>query len=120
MKNILLIIALMLPVTAFCQTGNSTEVKSGNNIRNARFCQIVGSSRTFSKKLNVEIEFGKDQPLSAEDSNALKDDNGKAIVFESMIDALNHMTKHGWKFVQAYSVLLREWPVHHYILTKEN
>lgn len=54
------------------------------------YCEIVGVSNVFKQKITVEIVYGKEK----------KDPQ----VFGNMLDALNYMTKKGWKFVQAYTI----------------
>ena len=51
--------------------------------------------------------------------NRLKDPKtGKAMVFNSMVDALNYMGKDGWEFAQAYSAAISNQNVYNYLMKK--
>lgn len=54
------------------------------------YCEMIGTSDVFRKKMTVEIVYGKDK----------KD----PVTFESMPEGLNYMTKKGWTFVHAYAL----------------
>jgi hypothetical protein len=66
------------------------------------YCQIVGYAQdnSISPPKNIKMEFGENMKFFAD--NRMKDGSGKALVFNSIIDALNYMGKTGWEFVQAY------------------
>ena len=49
----------------------------------------------------------------------LKDENGDKLIFNSMIDALNYMSKHGFEFVQAYAISVGGQNVYHYLLRRK-
>jgi hypothetical protein len=49
----------------------------------------------------------------------LKDELGKALDFNSMIDALNFMAQNGFEFVNAYTITVANQNVYHYILKKK-
>ena len=91
MKRILLIVAFFV-----------LAIISANAQRKV-YCQIVQGRtyRLLSTKCTVRIDFGQETANHFSD-NRLVDENGKPIVFNSMIDALNYMSKLGWDFVQAY------------------
>jgi uncharacterized protein (TIGR02145 family) len=46
----------------------------------------------------------------------VKDEYGKPVAFNSMIDALNFMTKNGFEFVTAYAVTMFRQNVYHYLM----
>ena len=49
----------------------------------------------------------------------IRDENDKAVEFNSMIDALNFMTANGYEFVQAYAFSVASGPnVYHYLMRK--
>ena len=66
------------------------------------YCEIVGQVKLFSRKVTITVDFG--EKLSAWADNRMKDEAGKPLVFNSMIDALNFMGKRGWQFSQAYTI----------------
>ena len=87
-----------------------------DNERNYAYCQIVGTKSILSSKVTIEIDFGQARKLFAD--LRLKNDAGKAIKFNSMIDALNYMGAQGWEFVQAYAITVGNSNVYHYLLKK--
>ena len=66
------------------------------------YCELVGSHKFLSTKMNVKIDFGQERKFFGD--NRLTDKNGNVIEFNSMIDAMNYMAGLGWKFEQAYVV----------------
>lgn len=70
-----------------------------------------------SAKVVVDIDFGQQKALFA--NNKLVDENGNPIKFESMVDAMNHMGKMGWKFEQAYVITMGQTNVYHWLLSKD-
>ncbi|MBP1639494.1 MAG: hypothetical protein H6Q17_1077 [Bacteroidetes bacterium] len=67
------------------------------------YCEIVGNESLLSTKLKIDIDYGQDVSFWNPDRR-LKDENGKSIKFNSMVDALNYMGSFGWEFVQAYVI----------------
>ena len=65
------------------------------------YCEITATSRAFSDKRTVEIDFGQASSFWTGDRR-LADENGKAIVFNSMLDAANYMARRGWDLEEAY------------------
>ena len=82
------------------------------------YCEIIGQAKFMSTKLNIVVDFG--EKLSVWADNRMKDENGKAITFNTMIDALNFMGKRGWQFSQAYAVSFggNNGSVYHYLMMK--
>jgi len=81
------------------------------------YSEIVGTAKFMSTKVTIEISFGQRVKTFAD--NRMKDpQTGKAIVFNSMIDALNFMGKQGWEFAQAYIITESNVNVYHYLLKK--
>ena len=78
MRKALLFLAIVVCGTAFAQQAQSKV-----------YCEIVGTSKMFSKKLTIEVDFGQESTLFSRET--LVDENGKPIVFNSMVDAMNYM-----------------------------
>ena len=104
MKKVLLI--LFACISMYCNAQEEHSV----------FCEIVGTQKFMSLKLNVEVDFGQGGGTYY---NTLVDEEGKKITFSSMVDALNYMGNAGWTFVQAYVVTHGSQNVYHYMLTKK-
>lgn len=82
------------------------------------YCELLGQSKIFSSKITVTIDFGQNQWQN----NKLVNENGKALSFNSMIDAMNFMGKLGWEFEHAYVVTVGNGSsaqnVYHWLLSK--
>ncbi len=66
------------------------------------YCEIVGMGKILSNKLNVIIDYGQNNRWGRD--NRIVGDDGKAMNFNSMVDAMNFLGNLGWEFVQAYVV----------------
>jgi hypothetical protein len=116
-KNLFYVSLYLLCVfNAKSQTVNDIPIKDID----VDYVQIVGTSRLLSNKLTIEIDFGQENKLFSSDKDTrVKDVNGKNMIFNSMIDALNFMTKNGYEFVQAYAFAVSNQNVYHYLLRKK-
>lgn len=84
------------------------------------YCELVGTERLLSSKIIVTVDFGQETSFwTGASKQYLVDSNGKAIKFNSMVDAMNYMGKIGWKFEQAYVVTTSQQNVYHWLLSKE-
>jgi len=79
---------------------------------------IVGTKVPFKKKVTVQVDFGQGINGWKPKESVLKDNKGKPIKFESMIDALNYMSGQGWRFVDAYAITAGNQNVYHWIMSK--
>lgn len=84
------------------------------------YCEIVGKAKgLFGQKVEIDVDFGQKKGFFESISgNPLKDDSGKIVSFNSMIDALNHMGERGWLFVNAYYITVKDQNVYHYVMRK--
>jgi len=115
MKIKLMMIALMmcLGLNSFGQTVNDLPIKDID----VEYVQIVGTSKLFTTKVTIQIDFGqRTKFFSSGKENRVKDEEGKALDFNSMIDALNFMSKNGFEFINAYIITVGNQNVYHYIL----
>lgn len=117
MKHLFYFVFLLtLCPKANAQTVNDIPIKDID----VEYVQIVGTSRFLSNKLTIEIDFGQENKLFSSDKDTrVKDAAGKNMIFNSMIDALNFMTKNGFEFVQAYAITTSNQNVYHYLLRKK-
>lgn len=107
----------------FCAINYVSKAQTVNDIPlkdiNVEYVQIVGTSKLFSNKVTIEIDFGQENKLFSSDKDTrIKDINGKNMVFNSMIDALNFMSANGYEFVQAYVLAKDNQTAYHYLLRK--
>lgn len=113
MKNLLLLILLFL-FSSFitnAQTVNDIPLKDID----VEFVQIVGTSRFMSLKLTINIDYG--QPPMEE--SKVKDESGKKVIFNSMIDALNFMRKYGYEYKDSYALTVGNQNVYHFLLQRK-
>ena len=87
MKRLLLLIAMCI-----CTTNLFAEGRV--------FCEIV-EYPTMGNSTKVTIDFGQEQRWLS--TSILANNNGRALVFNSQIDALNYMEALGWTFIQVYT-----------------
>lgn len=80
------------------------------------YCELVGYENIFKGTVKVSADFGSTNMYHRE---TLADENGKAISFNSMVDAMNYMGEKGWKFEQAYVVSTQNGGVYHWLLSKD-
>lgn len=80
------------------------------------YSEIVGTRKFASSKVSVEVDLGQ---VKRANDKFLVDENGKRVIFNSMIDALNFMSEQGWEFEQAYIVTQDQQNIYHYVLSKE-
>ena len=85
------------------------------------YCQLVGTeSGFFSTKVTIEVDMGQNQTwFERWGGNPLKDEDGSIIKFNSMVDALNHMSKDGWLFINAYAITTDKNNIYHYLMRKK-
>ncbi len=112
-KLLLSAIILVSSLTIKAQTVNDIPLTDID----VEYVQIVGTSKLLSTKLTIQIDFGqRTKLLSSGKETIVKDADGKALDFNSMIDALNFMSKNGYGFVTAYAITIGNQNVYHYLL----
>ena len=109
--------------TVFAQENNDQVIQEENSsqfIEHKKFiyCELLGQAKFLSSKINVDIDFGQSVSFWAPDRR-YKDENGKPVNFNSMVDAMNFMGTLGWEFVQAYIVTESNQNVYHWLLKME-
>ncbi len=118
-KLLIVICVLFISVGAFSQENNEAQ-KVGQQAKQTNFvyCELLGKGKILSSKVNVDIDFGQAVSFWTPDRR-YKDENGKAVNFNSMVDAMNFMGSVGWEFVQAYVVTEGTQNVYHWLLKME-
>ncbi len=116
MKKTILLSAMIL----FCFYLKAQDIKS-DSIK-FTYCELIGKERDLSNKMTVQIDFGQERKFFSD--NRYKDSiTGKPVIFNSMIDALNFMSKSQWEFVQAYIIPAGSGNysqnVYHFLLKKQ-
>jgi hypothetical protein len=125
MKKIALIfICVLFTQISFSQVSKNNLAIDTSHVKvNYTYCEILGTGGLFSTKVKIDIDYGQEVSFWNQDRR-LKDEQGKSIKFNSMVDALNYMGTLGWEFVQAYVVtssagLGGQQNVYHWLLKRE-
>ena len=97
----------------------SSLLSFSQNTRKA-YAELLGFQKgLFSKKVKVNVDFGQNVSFWKPGDMRIVDENGKDMIFNSMVDAMNFMGQFGWEFVQAY-VVTEGWSnVYHWLLVKD-
>jgi len=84
------------------------------------YVQIVGTSKSLSNKVTIDIDFGQHDKFFKSKDTQIIDENGKKLIFNSMIDALNFMSKNGYEFIDANAFVRGGQNVYHFMLKKKS
>lgn len=111
MKNLLLVLAISaISMSAVAQTVDGKPLETIKT----PYIEIVGMAKFMSlSKVTILIDYGQ-----SNNTRVLGED-GKPVVFSSMVDALNFFEKYGYEFVTAYAVTMNNSNVYHYLLKKK-
>jgi hypothetical protein len=125
MKIFKLLLLLVLPFTSFAQVGllpSNTPLLDSTSVNEYMYCEILGTSKFFSNKVTVQIDYGQQTSFwrGGWDMRLLDEQTGRAQSFNSMVDALNYMGGNGWEFVQAYTITIGQQNVYHWLLKRKN
>lgn len=117
MKRLIIALVVFLLVCVDLKAQQSIELDSMQYL----YCQLVGKGKFMSNKVTVIVDFGQINRVWSD--QRLRDENGKVITFNSMVDAMNWMGVRGWEFVQAYVITIPSGVggvqnVYHWLLKK--
>jgi hypothetical protein len=93
MKAILSLFLIFLTFALSAQTVNDKAVKEIS----AEYIQIMGSQNMMGSKMNIDFDLGE-----AGKEIKIKDEAGKTIKFNSMMEAVNFFTKNGFEYVDSF------------------
>lgn len=111
-NTIILAIAIVSSSLIFASFSNQNT----NEDIEYTYCRLVGIQKFMSKKVNIKIDYGQKTKLFQD--TRLKGENGKAMTFNSMVDAVNFMAKDGWILDMAYPLSTGNQNVYHYLMKK--
>ena len=81
------------------QTVNGVDMKT----LAVEYLQIVGVNvGMFKKKIVISVDWG--QEVKWLEGSTIVGPDGKAVVFQSMMGALNQFVEWGWEYVDAYTL----------------
>jgi len=96
MKKILIVFVLAL----FTQAMSAQVFVEDQNLNDLdiKYVQLIGvNTSMFGVKIKIYVDYG--QPSKLLKSESIKNAEGKAMKFNSMIDALNFMHQNGWSYI---------------------
>ncbi|MEO8413963.1 MAG: hypothetical protein ABI472_09900 [Ginsengibacter sp.] len=109
MKKIIIIgAALFISLTTHAQTDTS---------KIEQYCQVIATPRLLSNKVTIDVDFGEEKSFWRD--NRLKTDGGRIKKFNTVIDAMNYMSRDGWVFINAYPVRIGETEQYHFAFRKQ-
>lgn len=113
--KVILLLAFTLPTLTFAQVKvDGTDI---NQLPEVKYVELLGVQKAFSTKVTVIIDFG--QKMSFGSDQRIEGPDGKAIVFNSMVEALNFMCKNGYEFINNYVVTIgQSQNIYHYLLRR--
>jgi hypothetical protein len=103
LKNTLLLTCAALAL--FVRIGNAQTV-NGKPVAeiDAEYVEVSATGKLLSSAVTIDIDFGQlDTGFERKDTE-IRDENNRAIVFKSTVDALNFMHKLGYEVIQVYVV----------------
>ena len=68
---------------------------------NTPFCQLICSTSNFLAKTFVTIDYGQYYIGTRHNRQRIAGPDKQPVTFNSSIDALNFMIRHGWEFVSS-------------------
>ena len=117
MKKIYLFLNLV-----FCFAIQGLYAQTVNNIPlkelNVEYIEIVGVQKLVENAITIEVDYGQ-RTNGWGKNKRVKDEDGNKMEFNSMIDALNFLTKQGYEFVQAYAYARSQENVTRYLLRRK-
>ena len=112
MRIALLLLMFLCPFLVKAQSDTTSQKP------HEQYCMVLATAKLMSSKVNITVDFGQETKLFSFKDQRLKDEAGKVISFNSVIDALNYMSTQGWIFVNAYAVTVSGQNVYHYVMRR--
>lgn len=112
-----------LTITLLCLLAATVSGQTVNDIPiteiDAPYILIVGTSKSFSTRVNISVDFGQQTKFFGWGAErVIKDADGNLVQFNSMIDAMNFFFYLDYEFAQAYTLPVGNQNVYHYLMRK--
>ena len=82
-----------------------------------KYCEITAVQKMFSNKVTIAVDFGEERGLFKD--IRVRDEEGKVVKFNSLVDALNYMGSQNWKFINAFPISNGSQNIYHFFFKKE-
>jgi hypothetical protein len=99
----------------FSQTVNEIPIKDINT----DYIKVKGIQNFGGNKIILEIDFGQESKTFSSKNKKLYDKNGKPMEFNSMVDALNYLSKVGYEYADGFKNSSDDPPIYSYLLKKK-
>ena len=108
-------IYFLLGFSSFSQTVNGVPLQD----LDVEYIRIYNSTIGLNPPINIDFGRGR-VAVTNNKHNILRDENNQPINFNTMLDALNFLAKHGFELVQAYVAAYDDHrDMHFYILRRK-
>ena len=106
-------------VTLFVTASANTQTVYGVPLKDldTEYVQITGEPRMLSDKINLVVDYGQERKRLFSKPMMLMETGNREMEFNSMIDALNFMTRHGYALVESFGVN-KEFPYSQHLMRK--
>lgn len=113
---------LILTLTLFSLTSllfSQVSVEGVNiNELDINYCSMYGYNKSIiGQNIIITVDYGQKHKVFK--SQLIKDAEGKAVNFNSMIDALNFMEKNGWEYLNNTEYTTGNQVVSHFLLKRK-
>lgn len=105
---------LAIPVTYSQVTVEGVNI----NELDIKYCKLNGYNKgIITNKIVITVSYG--QKFKWWQNQRIVGPEGKDMIFNSMIDALNFMQRNGWEYVNNYTISSGDNLIYHYLLKKK-
>lgn len=108
----LMAIAIGMAFNGQAQTVNGVKLSE----LKAPYIELKEIKKVFSDKRWIRLEYG--QKIREEDDAYIKDDNGKELEYNSVLDCVNKMKAYGYELFQVYVLVGDDASYKYYVLKK--
>ncbi len=91
-----------------------------SEIKDLQYIQVVGYQKNmFTNKVIVTVDYGQFKPFWTTKPTTVETSDGKIVIFQGMVDALNFFIKNGWEFINETKYTLGNSNVSHFLFKKK-
>lgn len=109
--NRILSIACLL-ISCLC-----TKAQVSDTSKLEQYCEVLCTGRFLSNKVTVDVDYGEFRQFVYKNRD-VKDESGKVVKFNGVVDALNYMARQGWTLQNAYAITTQGQNVYHYLFKR--
>jgi len=117
MKKLATTLSLLLALAAPALAQTTPPTATAPAVaRTEEYCMIMATAKLMSNKVTITVDYGQERKFFSD--NRYKDEAGKVVSFNSVIDVLNYQNSQGWDFVNAYAITVGGQNVYHYVMKR--